>query len=119
MNEIDVMRLLQIKASELGHRLWRNNIGNGWVGQQVRVSRSQMVMVHPGDVVLRSARVLHAGLAEGSSDLIGISSSGQFLAVEVKTPKGRTTDGQESFIDTVKRLGGIGIVARSVEDLVI
>lgn len=116
MSEIDIVRALQIKASEMGHRLFRNNSGVGWAGQQVRVARSRMVMVHPGDVVIRSARPLHAGLAEGSSDLIGLSSSGRFLAVEVKSLKGRTTDRQESFIDMVNRLGGIGMIAKSVED---
>jgi hypothetical protein len=116
MSEIDLVRSLQIKASELGHRLWRNNSGVGWAGQQIRVSRSQMVMIHPGDVVIRAARALHAGLATGSSDLIGITNTGRFLAVEAKTPKGRTTDGQESFLEMVNRLGGIGIVARSLED---
>lgn len=116
MSEVDIMRLIQIKASDLGHRLWRNNLGDGWVGAQTRVSRSQMVMVHPGDVVIRSARVLHAGLVTGSSDLIGLTNTGRFIACETKTPKGHVTEGQESFIDQIKRMGGIGIIARSVED---
>jgi len=119
VSEIDLMRLIQIKASELGHRLLRNNVGQGWVGAQTRVSHSQLVMVHPGDVVIRKALPLHAGLAVGSSDLIGLTDKGRFLAVETKTPKGRITEGQESFIDMVNRMGGIGIVARSVDDLVI
>lgn len=116
MSEIDLMRQIQLKASEIGHRLWRNNVGQGWVGAQTRVSHSQMIMIHPGDVVIRKGLPLHAGLAVGSSDLIGLTNTGQFLAVETKTPKGRTTEGQESFIDQIKRMGGIGIVARSIDD---
>ena len=115
-SEIDLMRAIQLKASDLGHRLFRNNVGLGWVGPQVRVSHSQMIMVHPGDVVIRKASAFHAGLAEGSSDLIGLTNTGRFLAVEVKAPKGRIREGQESFLEMVRRLGGIGIIARSEED---
>lgn len=116
MNEIELMRQIQMKASELGHRLFRNNVAMGWAGQQVRVSRPQMVMVMPGDVVIRSARALHAGLCPGSPDLVGLTNAGQFIGCEIKAPKGRPTPGQESFIDMVKRLGGVGIIARSVDD---
>lgn len=116
MSEVELMRQIQLKASELGHRLWRNNVGVGWVGPQVRVSHSQMIMMHPGDVLIRNAKPLHAGLAEGSSDLIGITKNGQFQAVEVKAPKGRLREGQESFLNMVKRLGGLGFEVRSLED---
>jgi hypothetical protein len=116
MSEIELMRAIQVKASELGCRLWRNNNGIGWVGPQVRVSHPQMIMMRPGDVLIRNALPLHAGLGVGSSDLIGITDHGSFLACEVKAPKGRPTEGQESFIDMVKRLGGIGVIAKSVED---
>jgi hypothetical protein len=116
MSEIELMRAIQLRASEMGHRLFRNNVGMGWVGPQVRVSHSQMIMMHPGDMLIRRAMVLHAGLAEGSSDLIGLTDTGRFLAVEVKAPKGKLREGQESFLEMVQRLGGIGIVAKSVED---
>ena len=116
MSEIDLVRQLQLKASELGHRLWRNNSGVGWAGQQVRVNRPMMVLVMPDDIVIRKARALHAGLAPGSSDLIGLTNQGRFLAVECKSEHGKPTEGQESFIATVQRLGGIGIIAKSIDD---
>jgi len=116
MSEIDLVRRVQLKASELGHRLWRNNSGVGWAGEQVRVNRPTMIMMRPGDVLVRSARALHAGLAEGSSDLIGLTNIGTFLAVECKSERGKPTSGQESFIDMINRLGGIGIIAKSVDD---
>ena len=117
MSEIDLVRKLQLKASDLGHRLWRNTVSQCWVGAQTRVSSPTMVRMYPGDVLLRGAKVIHAGLAVGSSDLIGIQAgSGRFLAVECKTDKGRTSEGQESFVDTVNRLGGWGKVCRSLED---
>ena len=116
MSEIDLMRQIQMKASDLGHRLFRNNVGTGWVGPQQRVNRPQMLMIFPGDVVIRKAMTLHAGLCPGSSDLIGLTSQGRFLAAEVKAPKGRPTEGQESFIEMVNRLNGIGLIARSVDE---
>lgn len=116
MSEVELMRAIQMKASELGHRLFRNNVAVGWVGKQVRVSHPQMVMMRPGDVLLKEARPLHAGLCVGSSDNIGLTSAGQFLAVESKSLKGRPSNDQESFIDMVKRMNGIGVIARSVED---
>lgn len=118
MSEIDLMRAIQVKASEMGHRLWRNNVGTGWVGPQVRVSHPQMIMMHPGDVLIRNASALHSGLCVGSSDLIGLTDRGRFLAAEVKSAKGRPTEGQESFIETIKRLGGVGVIAKSVEDFI-
>lgn len=116
MSEIELMRQIQLKASEQGHRLFRNNVGVGWVGQQVRVSRPGMVMMRPGDVLLREARVLHAGLCQGSSDQIGLTNKGIFVAVEVKAQKKDPTNVQESFLDMVKRMGGIGIVAKTLDD---
>ncbi len=117
--EIDLVKQLQIRASELGHRLWRNNSGVGWAGGQVRVSEPTMVFMRPGDVLVRQARALHAGLAPGSSDLIGLTAQGRFIAVECKSERGRATEGQENFLETVHRLGGLGILARVVADLVV
>ncbi len=53
----------------------------------------------------------------GISDIIGIY-QGRFLAIEVKTPKGKLTDSQRAFIQRVNREGGIAFVARSVEDVI-
>lgn len=117
MSEIDLMRRIQFKASDLGHRLWRNNVGTGWVGPQTRVSTPTMVMMYPGDVLVRKASALHAGLCMGSSDLIGLTNKGQFIAAEIKAPKGRFQKDQPSFLEQVRSMGGLGIVARSEDDL--
>jgi len=53
---------------------------------------------------------------KGISDLIGIW-EGKPLYIEVKTAKGRVSDHQAVFIDTVKQHGGIAFIARSVEDV--
>ena len=55
------------------------------------------------------------GLCKGSSDIIGCY-QGTFLAVEVKD-KGKPTEDQLEFLTKVIRNGGIGLVARSVDEV--
>lgn len=57
------------------------------------------------------------GLAPGSADLIGIVvTTGQFLAVEIKTPVGRLTEEQRAWRATIEKFGGLALVLRSVEE---
>jgi hypothetical protein len=65
------MRQIQVALCGIGLRLFRNNTGMGWVGKLFRPTRVMTIAVGPGDVLLREAFPLHAGLCEGSSDLIG------------------------------------------------
>lgn len=53
---------------------------------------------------------------KGMSDLLGILEGGYFLAIEVKSAKGKLTEEQENFLAMVNRFGGCGIVARSVAE---
>ena len=62
---------------------------------------------------------------KGVSDIIGIlprgiaaSTGGRFLAIEVKRPGGRVSPHQQQFIDRVNRMGDLGFVAYSVEDVI-
>jgi hypothetical protein len=112
-------------------RLWRNNVGLGWTGAATKVSAGNLRCVaaslQPGDVVIRAARPLHAGLCVGSSDLIGYRSFlvepehvgqrvARFAAVEVKSATGRPTKEQTTFLNHVQSAGGVSGVTRSVED---
>ena len=108
-------------------RLFRNNVGVGWIGKVERPSRPVQVMIYPGDVVIRKARPLHAGLCEGSGDLIGWDSReikpehvGQtwavFASLEGKEGTGRLSPSQRNFRDQVLAAGGIAGEVRSVED---
>ena len=54
---------------------------------------------------------------KGVSDIIGCLPDGRFLAVEVKTDRGRVSQFQEQFIQDVNRSGGLGFVARSVREV--
>lgn len=53
----------------------------------------------------------------GVSDILGVLPGGILLAVEVKSAKGVVSDDQKKFISAVISLGGIGFVARSVEEV--
>jgi len=95
--------------------LWRNNVGEGWQGDSQR----------SGDTVLiKNARVLHAGLCKGSSDLIGIrkitvtqemvgATIGQFVALEVKMPGKKVLKDQQNFLGVIESFSGFSKVVRS------
>jgi penicillin-binding protein-related factor A (putative recombinase) len=53
----------------------------------------------------------------GVADLLGIY-KGRPLAVEVKTKTGRVSPHQQEFLKKWTAAGGIGFVARSVEDVI-
>ena len=88
--------------------MFRNESAGAWVGKVIHKDASQ--------VTLTDARMIRFGLAVGSSDIIGISPTGKFLALEVKTSKGRATKEQLRFIEAVNNAGGKAGIARSVED---
>ena len=92
MKESDIQRLIMLALSEAGCLIWRNNTG-----------------------VLKNAAgiPIKFGLCVGSSDLIGLTPTGRFLAVEIKTSKGRATPEQLRFIEAVRARGGIAGIARS------
>lgn len=54
----------------------------------------------------------------GIADILGVQrGTGKMLAIEVKTPTGRTSPQQEAFLARVNAMGGIGLVAKCVEDV--
>jgi len=64
----------------------------------------------------KSRRFVHYAFP-GCSDILGQLADGRFLAVECKSRRGRLTAEQATFLETVNRAGGLGIVARCVEDV--
>ena len=98
MSEKQIMTAIQLELAKHGYKVFRNNSG------YLRDIRGQYV---------------HFGLCTGSSDLVGIvPPSGRFLAIEVKTPTGVATKEQLSFLRMVNESGGIGFIARSVEEAI-
>ena len=67
----------------------------------------------PTKKVFRRASAMYM---KGVSDILGIFNH-RFMAIEVKSAKGRLSDEQKIFLQRVSENGGIAIVARSVEDV--
>ena len=99
--------------------LFRNNVGTAWIGDTLKLK--------DGSILIRNPRVFHAGLCEGSSDLIGWRSLtitpdmvGQtvavFAALEVKSKTGRATAGQKNFCQRVTEAGGFAGIVKSPDD---
>lgn len=65
----------------------------------------------------KNGRPVQFGLCKGSADLIGWNPDGRFVAIEVKGPKSTVTHEQQRFINAVNHAGGIGVIARSIDDL--
>jgi len=56
----------------------------------------------------------------GIADIVGFDNrTAKFIAIEVKGPTGRTSKEQAEFLAVVASAGGIGIVANSVEDVIV
>ena len=53
----------------------------------------------------------------GIADIIACAPDGQFWAIEVKTAKGKATEDQIKFLENVRQNNGVGILARSVDDV--
>ena len=60
---------------------------------------------------------------KGISDILGVyynssKDCGQFVAIECKVGKNKTSNDQQEFIDAINYFGGIGIVAYSLDDVI-
>lgn len=83
-----------------GHFVWRNNTGmhRATYGGKERFIRFGK---------------------NGSSDIVGAQrGTGRFVAVEVKRHGNKPTPDQVWFIESVKAIGGIAVVAFSVDDVI-
>ena len=85
------LRFLEIR----GIYHWRNNCG--------------AVQIAPG-------RFMRFG-KKGSSDILGILPGGRLLCVECKSKTGRLSPDQKAFLEEVKALGGLAVVARDWKEL--
>ena len=78
--------------------------------------RGFFVWNNPSGAVKIADRWLHFG-KKGSSDILGCLPDGRFLAVEVKAQGGRLSPEQSAFLEKVRGLGGVAVLARSYQQL--
>ncbi len=94
-SEAEVSAAIQVRASQVGARLWRNQAGK---------------------YQLKDGRWLSSGLFEGAPDLVGLLPDGRFLAIEVKSKTGRPTPAQVHAIEFLRSMGAVAAICRSVEE---
>lgn len=115
--ETSLQRHIQLALSDVNTRVFRNNVGFAWQGSNFRIENRRLVE--------GAARPVTYGLAEGSSDLIVPHSIAitpamvgmrvlVFGAIETKVT-GSPTRQQLQFLKVITDLGGLGGVARNVE----
>jgi len=126
ISERELQRDIQLACAEVkGLRLWRANVGRGWVSEgkpTVQVVQGKKI------VTLVNAQPL-ASLPEGFPDLfgfiedyrmVGCRDAGVLLPIpvfiEVKAPAGRVSSKQQAFIDAARAAGCRAGIARSVAD---
>lgn len=125
----DMVKRVMLAVSAVGVSAFRNNVAFGVVGNTVtwiKGAAVQSVTVRPGDAVVRGARVLHAGLFEGSADLIGWTpivitadmvgkTVAVFTSIEAKSGTGRLESAQVTWMENVLAAGGLAGVGRDPE----
>jgi len=103
----------------LGARLFRNNVGEAWLGPSAKMKE--------GGVYIKAPRRVVYGLCVGSSDHVGWTPVmvtpdmvgavlAVFTAVEEKTIHDTLKPDQRNFLDQVHRAGGLAYIARETTD---
>lgn len=95
-SEAAILKRVMMEASKLGLRVFRNNVG--------------MLKDNKGTQV-------KYGLCTGSSDLIGWTAQGKFVAIEVKSQFGDVSEEQQNFLNQVEKAGGFACVIRDEKNL--
>lgn len=62
-------------------------------------------------------RAMPIGSIKGVSDILGIMPDGRFLAIEVKKKGTYASKEQKEFLKNINDNGGLGFVARDLDDL--
>lgn len=99
MNETALVKsILQYLHIQKGIFAWRNNVG------AVKLESAK------GD------RFVRFGFS-GMSDIMVVCRGGRFLAIEAKVGRNKQTFDQKVFQDMIEHVGGVYIVAYSIEDV--
>lgn len=119
-SEAAILAMVRNRLGRLRHcRVFRNNVGEAWLGQATRL--------RDGSVLIKNPKRVIYGLTPGSSDLIGFTSVivspdmvgrrvALFTALETKSAKGVATASQLNFLRVVREAGGIAGIAHNEEE---
>lgn len=66
---------------------------------------------------IEGARLKRLGVMAGVADLVLLAGQGRVFFLELKAPKGRTTEAQEAFGEAARALGCGWALIRSIDDL--
>ena len=78
-----------------------------------------MFRINVGKGYTPDGRYFDTGVPRGFSDLFGVrKADGRAVFIEVKTAKGKPTDQQKNFLETMRKSGAIAGVCRSSEEAV-
>jgi len=109
-------------------RLWRNNVGQAWMGRGFNLKRGQTYRAEGGERVIMDARPVDFGLCKGSGDGIGFDSIvvtpdmvgrrvAVFLSIETKSKAGRATKEQINWQKLVHEFGGIALIVSDADQI--
>ena len=104
-------------------RLSENELKNIITDRNKAVKISEAEITHSIRSLLRQFAIFHwknfgGPMGEkGVSDILGCY-QGRMLAIEIKTASGKLSDHQVRFLQNINDEGGIGFVARSIDDVV-
>lgn len=110
-----------------GVRMFRHNVGQGWVGRSRRLKPGESYRARGGEIVILDPRPLHAGLVKGAGDGLGWRTItvtpdmvgarvAVFFSMETKTKDGRLSPEQRNWHQQVLAAGGISLIVRKPED---
>lgn len=127
MSESDISKEIELDIGHGPTRLFRNQVGKGWYGEDTRGPAHYSMRLNAGDVLVRNARFLSAGLHKASPDLVGWHTVtitedmvgrqvAVFVGLEVKVQGKDARPDQAQFIKQIRDAGGISGVVRSSGD---
>ncbi len=120
LKESNIQKLILMKASNLGARLFRINVGTAWTGDKfIKKDR---------DMLIKNYRPFKTGVPKGyhdtsgwtplviTQDMVG-KKVAVFTMLEIKTKNGKPSTEQLNFERVVNEAGGISAILRSEKDL--
>jgi len=108
MTEKHILNEILLELPRHGITAFRANAGSAWASNDVTA-------LPDGSKLLRNARPFTA-LVPGFADIFGLTSTGRFVAIEVKQPGKKPTALQRNFLAHITANGGIAGVAHSVDE---